>query len=419
MRGGGRMKLSAAMLAVALLCGAAPTKAQTRPYALVRSGDEVRDKNFYLLTLLDGSASARAAIIVDPALRSLRDRSVAAVHEAMACATTACVTSAIVFTEEDIARVGDTLARLADNQLKPLIRDHIRASGRFQRHAALDDAGLIRAAWEDTARGVNRLYRVYALGEAPRYPEINSMMYKADDKRLLGSIKEALETADDGVRDDAPFFEPWAQIGLDLLLISQRDEAARYEPLEKLENGPAVRRAAKLDWRKFPYTAIVVPGAGGRDEERGLSASGAMRVRLAVRRYRQGLAPFLIVSGGHVHPNKTPYSEAVEMKRELMTRHGLPADAIFIDPHARHTTTNLRNASRILYRAGAPMDRDVLIVTSKGQSSYIESKVFATRNQTELGYQPMTVGRRVSPFDLAMRPEIASLYADPTDPLDP
>jgi hypothetical protein len=29
-----------------------------------------------------------------------------------------------------------------------------------------------------------------------------------------------------------------------------------------------------------------------------------------LRRWREGLAPFLIVSGGHVHPNKTAFAEA-------------------------------------------------------------------------------------------------------------
>ena len=193
----------------------------------------------------------------------------------------------------------------------------------------------------------------------------------------------------------------------------------RFEPLERGENRAAYERAGKLDWSKFTYTAIVVPGSGTGDNERDLSAQGALRVRLAVRRYQQGVAPYLIVSGGFVHPIKTPYNEAVEMKKELMAKYQVPASAIIIDPYARHTTTNLRNAVRLLYRAGAPLTRPILVTTAQSQSASIEAEAFRRRNEAELGYQPATVVRRISPNDLIMTPNIVSLHVDLRDPLDP
>ena len=394
--------------------------AQTATYAFVQTGDAVKDKNFYLLSVLETDPTARAAIAGDADLRTIRDRAVAGLRDALArCTTADCVVGKLTFSEDDVTRIGVLLAGHADGPLKSAIRTHLRPSGLFQAHAALDDRAFIRAAWEDTAHGVNRLYRVYALAEAPRYPAIDSMSYKPDDKAFLQGLRTALEVADDGIRPDTAFFGPWTQIGLDLLLISQRDEAARYEPLSAGENAASLRRAAKTDWGAFPYSAILVPGAGLSEQERGLSAVGALRLRLAVRRYRQGLAPFIIVSGGHVHPDKTPYNEAIEMKRELLARYVIPESAVLVDPHARHTTTNLRNAARVLFRAGAPLDRAVLVTTSPGQSAYIESEIFKTRNQDELGYQPITARKRLSAADLEMSPSIASLQADPRDPLDP
>lgn len=62
---------------------------------------------------------------------------------------------------------------------------------------------------------------------------------------------------------------------------------------------------------------------------------------MAARRWRQGLAPLIIVSGGHVHPNRTPYSEAVEMKRELITRYGIPETAVVIAPYAHRSCSNM------------------------------------------------------------------------------
>ena len=142
-------------------------------------------------------------------------------------------------------------------------------------------------------------------------------------------------------------------------------------------------------------------------------------MRLAARRYAEGLAPFVIVSGGHVHPNKTPYAEAIEMKRELMDRYHVPENAILVDPHARHTTTNLRNGERLVHALGAPEAKEIVVTTSRDQSLYIESPVFFRRNEDELGYQPLTVVRHLTPHDLIMAQNLLSLHADPRDPLDP
>ena len=109
----------------------------------------------------------------------------------------------------------------------------------------------------------------------------------------------------------------------------------------------------------------------------------------------------------------------VEMKRALIEDFGVPADAILIDPHARHTTTNLRNAARLIYRYGVPVARLALLSTDPYQSTYVESAEFRDRCARELGYQPVTLGRRLSRFDIEFAPAAESLHADATDPLDP
>jgi hypothetical protein len=150
-----------------------------------------------------------------------------------------------------------------------------------------------------------------------------------------------------------------------------------------------------------------------------LSPMGELRLDLAARRFRERKAPLILVSGGYVHPNQTPYAEAIEMKKALVSKYGVPADAILIDPHARHTTTNMRNAARLMYRYGIPFDRNALVTTDRYQSSYIESEVFVKRCESELGYQPHKIVRRTSAFDLEFVPRIDSLQIDPLDPLDP
>jgi len=104
----------------------------------------------------------------------------------------------------------------------------------------------------------------------------------------------------------------------------------------------------------------------------------------------------------------------------LMRDFQIPEEAILIDPHARHTTTNLRNPARILFRDSLPLDKPVWIVSDIYQSRYIESQGFADRCSRELGYRPFRKLTRLSPNDLEWVPDyLASLVQDPRDPLDP
>ena len=103
----------------------------------------------------------------------------------------------------------------------------------------------------------------------------------------------------------------------------------------------------------------------------------------------------------------------------LVRDFGVPAEAIIVEPHARHTTTNLRNAARLIYRYGIPFARPALVTTDSYQSANIESEGFAKRCDQELGYQPAKVVKRLNAFDLVVAPRIESLQIDPMDPLDP
>jgi hypothetical protein len=107
------------------------------------------------------------------------------------------------------------------------------------------------------------------------------------------------------------------------------------------------------------------------------------------------------------------------MKRALIRDFGVGPEAILIEPHARHTTTNMRNAARLLYRYGAPFEKSALVTTDPNQSAYIEGAPFAKRCLDELGYLPYKLGKRLSAFDLEWLPQVVSLQADARDPLDP
>src|SRR5262245_13427419 len=200
---------------------------------------------------------------------------------------------------------------------------------------------------------------------------------------------------------------------------SKRDEAGRFEPMEHGENRLAVERVRSTRWQEYPYSVILVPGSGTDRLTWNMSQWGRERLRLAARRYHEKKAPFLIVSGGFVHPDQTPFAEAIEMKKVLISEFRVPAEAIIVDPHARHTTTNIRNAVRLIWRYGLPFDKSALITTDVYQSKSIESDDFRKRCDRELGYQPHELRGRKSEFDLEFLPRLDSLQADSTDLLDP
>jgi len=296
---------------------------------------------------------------------------------------------------------------------------------RFSLNTSQPEELMLVEAWIRSAQDMNRIIATYANGIDPRYPEIDSMTYLSNSKTyssLLTILLDDLiveETAAPRDPLDMLFFEPTLRFSVRLLQSNSRDEAGRLWPLRTGENAHAVEAIVLTEWARFPYSVIVIPGAGSEVANVSLSPWGRERLRLGALAYRSGKAPFLLVTGGFVHPSQTPYCEALEMKRYLMEIYAIPATAILLEPYARHTTTNLRNASREVFDYGLPSDKPMLVVSDEVQSNYIESATFLDRTRKELGYLPVTLGKRLSPTELEAMPSARSLYVDAGDPLDP
>jgi hypothetical protein len=129
--------------------------------------------------------------------------------------------------------------------------------------------------------------------------------------------------------------------------------------------GRAVDAAAlNAEWRssaggaRWPF--LIVPGYCPRfGWSSGLHPKAVTRLEQAAHDLLAGLAETAIVSGGAVH---SPDNEALLMREWLIAR-GIDRRRILVEPCARHTTTNLRNAGRMVLSAGA---HEALVVTSDG-----------------------------------------------------
>lgn len=387
--------------------------------------NEVSGKNFPLFAIIDADATARKAVAAAPALRAVLEAKRTALAEAAkTCATKApCHIAALTLSSEEIASVrGGLTAVVKSGALRSAI-EKMRRSGLFVRDASLDDDAFVAKSWERAAAGLNNILAVYGRGEQPRYPAIDSVSHDAASPGYGQLVDTAIGMMDEAAGEWDLFYQPTLALALRLFDINWRDEAARHEPMHLGENAAAYKRIQTIKWADYPYTVALVPGSGLSEamerENHALSPAGKQIIEIAARRYHAKKVPFIIVSGGYVHPKHTRFAEAVEMKRALIRDFKVPENAILIDPHARHTTTNVRNAARLMFRYGIPTDRAALITTRSYHLDSIAAAAFDERNERELGYRPYVSKRRLSRFELEWLPNVLSLQADPLDPLDP
>ncbi|MDB4970773.1 MAG: hypothetical protein JWN44_6462 [Myxococcales bacterium] len=169
---------------------------------------------------------------------------------------------------------------------------------------------------------------------------------------------------------------------------------------------PVDSAALNGGWRgldeEAQFAFLIVPGFCPRfGWSAGLHPAAATRLEQAARDLETRVGGTIIVSGGAVH---SADNEAVLMREWLIGR-GVDIGRILCDPCARHTTTNLRNAGRMVLGAGAA---EALVITSSPQTYYLSypwRSSFHLRCMVELGYRvgelalhgPMHIRFRPSP----------------------
>ena len=363
------------------------------------SGDHLQDRLSYLLTVLQ-QQPARGLLEADGQLAALAKEKREALAGALgACQSDLkCLGNKIRWLDADIAafqaRLVAVLASPGGTGLGVL--PHVRACGAFALHAGQTDDVLLATAASEALSTVRKVFDARVAGQAD-LPNMITQEVAAHPASALA-------------------FEPMLHLALAGLRRAKRDQAAAYEPLVTGPNAAAVARMAKVTWSQWRFALIVVPGEGPTDLTTLLTENGQNRCDLAFERWQAGVAPFILLSGGHVHPDGTPYAEAIEMKKYLLKR-GVPEDALLVDPYARHTTTNLRNAAREMLRYGVPPDRPVLVTSDLFQSAYIT--FIGPRCQDELGYKPFRLLVKLGENDSCWLPDARALYEDARDERDP
>lgn len=408
-----------------------PAMAQTdkhpgfdRNYHFLHSDNLVADKDFYLMTVIDQTPAVKKLIADNSYFKQLKTERVALIksHVSDTCSYPASLVGVFKYSKDDSAKMADAMLELYHQHTTAfdrMIDQHLRPSGYYQRFAPLSNADLLVKALGQYTYGINYIIDQFGLGKKMRYPKIDTANYVVTSRYYRMVIKDIFALLDEQTDAMALFYHPSLAVAMHLMDANDRDEPARFEPMEQGENKGAVAKIKITQWSKYPYAAIVIPGNGPELRTTPISPDNKIHCDAAAMRYLHGMAPFIITSGGYCYPFRGPYCEAIEMKKYLMDKYHIPADAIIIDPHARHTTTNIRNADRLMIRYGIPLDKPDLFVTSKSQHDYSNDQKFDARNLHELGYVPYRDKKSISNHDIVFYPVMESLHMDPLDPLDP
>jgi hypothetical protein len=395
-----------------------------RNYHFLHSGNLVADKNFYLLTVIDASPQIKKLIKEDTYLHQLSLDRINLIKSHVSDTSSAPVTlvGGFRYTKDDSAHIAERILSLYNahqHVFDIMINTHLRPSGYYQRFIGLSNADLLLKAWGQYFYGINYIIDQFGLGKKMRYPRIDSPNYVVTSRYYRTVMKDMLALLDEQTDSMPLFYQPSLAIAMHLMDANDRDEPARFEPMEQTVNKKAFDRVKQVQWVKYKYAAIVIPGNGPELASTPISPDNKIHCDAAAMNYLKGMAPFIITSGGYCYPFRGPNCEAVEMKKYLMNKYGIAEDAIIIDPHARHTTTNIRNADRLIIRYGIPTDKPSLFITSKSQHDYSMNDSFDKRNLHELGYLPYRGKASISNHAIVFYPTYESLHMDPLDPLDP
>ncbi len=326
--------------------------------------------------------------------------------------------SAFKWSDSELRDIPLQLVRVivADGASAKAYISELQSSGRYARGKE-NTADFMAEALKKDMLAANYALDVYAGGTKPNYPNIDSLSLNVKSSEYGIILREVLYDLQEDIAKDGTSYFATMRAAIRFLEINDRWDASLLEPLTEGENSKAYHAVAGTDFKRYPYSLILVLGAGPEQRDVKVSPLGMITCRKAAKQYFEGLAPFILLSGGRVHPYKTKYIESLEMKRYMMEVLGVPEEALLIDPQARHTTTNLRNAARILLGYGFPAGKKSLITSRAFHIASVDK--MEARCMRELGYVPYVLGKRIDDRSVEFLPRHESLRIDQDEPLDP
>lgn len=398
-----------------------------RNYVFLESNSKVKDRNFYWATLVEQNIEVSNALKNNPTLTAYLETAKQRLNTIAGqnYATASDYATALKFSSNERIAISTAVKKAVENDSCPFItltNQHLGPSGafnRFQEVASL--ARLNQLIAEDMMLGINQIIDTYVAGIDPRYPDLDRISYDVNSAEYNALLKNLVTELNSNKAQYKLFYQPYLNFALGALKLNNREEAGRFTPLKEGENAKAYQNIQTINWDNYQYSMIVVLGDAPNSvgDLPNISLGGMERCDYAVTLFNQGKAPLIAFTGANVAPFQSQYHEAIEMKKYVMTKYGIPENKILVDPHSRHTTTNVRNIGRLIFYYGIPVAKKAILTTAQSQSEYVVSNQFSTRCQNELGHIPLTIFNRLSERDIEFTAKIEVLHLDSSDPLDP
>jgi len=396
-------------------------------YQLLSSESYLLDKLFYFFSVLsDSNIKDELNALIDNQSQRLNDK-LDLLNQASTNnpASANLYTSYFEFSESEIEEIALWLESKVSEyaNFNAIVTDHFRPSGHFELYNELSNDRFVYFAWKDAALGINNILGEYLEGDPPQDLVSDGPFYSVSSTTYRDLINDLIDFQNSISGSYTWFFEPAMIAALSILELNGRDEAGRYEPLENGKNMLAINSMQNVNWSNYTYSGLVVLGdsPNSSGDAQNISNATIDRIQTAVNLYDQGLTPFLILSGANLYPNHTSYHEAIEMKKHILNNHAsVPESAIIVEPHSRHATSNMRDASRLIFKYKFPTDKKFIVTTSPGHSEYLEGNSFTSKSIEIFGYVPVEFGNRIADHTIEFIPLANSLQMDSeADPLDP
>lgn len=399
----------------------------SKNYTFLQSGSKVKDRNFYWTTLIEKNASIKSLIENDANLSAFLETARQRLNTIanQGNVTAAQYAEALRFSDYERTHISTTLKNVVKNNGKTFVNfsnTQIGPSGAFNHFQDVTDVSrLNQLIVEELLLGINQIIDTYAAGINPKYPDLDRVSYDVNSDQYKLLLKNLVSDLNSTKDQSTLFYQPFLNFALKLLELNNRGEAAYFEPLKDGENALAYQNIQSINWGNYTYSMLVVLGdaPNSPNDLPNISIGAMERCDYAVTLFNKGIAPLIVFTGGNVAPFQSKYFEAIEMKKYVMKKYGIPANKIVVDPHARHTTTNIRNAGRLAFEYDIPVNKKALISATKTQIESIAASSFTTRCITEMGHVPMLLGNMTSERDIEFTPLIKVLHLDSSDPLDP
>ncbi|PQB07741.1 hypothetical protein BST83_11695 [Polaribacter filamentus] len=393
-------------------------------YDLIWSDSKVKDRNFHLLTIIEQIQTISKVIESDVVFSNYLKTSQArlrAVSEA-SNPTAQSYANALKFSENEITALSENFKELVKKSrvLHNMVKEHMGPSGAFQQFSEVTNSyRVIQLAFVEAAHGINNIIDVYAAGQDPKYPEIDKVSFDVNSAAYLSKLKTEVDALNQA--NHKLFFQPFLKFALRVLALNNRDEAGRYYPLEDGENKATIEYIKTINWNEYEYALALALGDGPNEPNDlpNISIGGMRNADQAVELYQQGRVPLIMLSGGHVKPFQVEYSEGIEMKKYIIDKYSILENRILVETQARHTTTNMRNTGRLIFRYGIPSNKKSVVTSSESHINTIESSNFNVRSINEMNHIPAEIYNRISNIYLEFTSKIEVLHLDSSDPLDP